>query len=159
MPNIYPPAAFSFLLEYSANKNTADAAFQEVSGISSELGSEEVREGGENRFLFQLPLPAKHSNLVLKRGLITYGSDLATWCKNTIETDFGSAFVVQDITVSLINISGVKLISWVFESAWPIKWNVSTFNSQENTLAIETIEFAYRTFTKKYITPPPVPPK
>lgn len=151
MPAIYPPAGFNFLLEFSKIKSDIDGSFQEVSGITSELGFEEIGEGGENRFKHQLPLPAKHSNLVLKRGTITHGSDLATWCQNTVESDFGVPIVTNDITVSLMNIKGDKLMTWLFTGAWPIKWSVSNFNSMENSLAIETIEFTYKFFTRKFI--------
>ena len=33
-----------------------------------ELGTEELVEGGENRFAHQLPTGLRHGNLVLKRG-------------------------------------------------------------------------------------------
>jgi len=149
----YPPVGFYFLLEYSNGNSAVDAPFQEVSGLGSELGIDEVGEGGENRYKHRLPLPAKYSNLVLKRGLVTGGSALAEWCKETTESDFGQPIKTQTITVSLLNGSGNKLMSWSFNNAWPVKWGVSDFKSQENAIVIETLEFAYSFFTKVYLTP------
>lgn len=155
MPEMYPPVGFYFKLEYSTGSNTVDAAFQEVSGLNAELGIDEVAEGGENRFKHRLPLPAKYSNLVLKRGLVTNGSALAEWCKETTESDFGQPIKTQAITVSLLDSGGNKLMSWLFNDAWPVKWGASDFKSQENAIVIETLEFAYSFFTKIYITPTP----
>ena len=63
----YPPVGFHFRVDFGiAPQGDLDGRFQEVSGLASELGSEEVVEGGENRFSHRLPGRAKFGNLVLK---------------------------------------------------------------------------------------------
>ena len=47
---------------------------------------ETVTEGGENRFVRQLPKGTKHSNLSLKRGIASMDSPLVIWCKATLES-------------------------------------------------------------------------
>jgi phage tail-like protein len=49
---------------------SVDAIFQEVSGISTEMLLNELREGGENRFGHRLSKQTKHPNLVFKRGIV-----------------------------------------------------------------------------------------
>ena len=44
----------------------------------------------------------------------------------------------------------VPLMFWSFENAYPIKWEVSGFNSQESSIVTETLEFTYERIT---ITP------
>ena len=81
----YPPVGFHFRVEFILDGTVeSDTRFQEVSGLSAELGTEEVVEGGENRFSHRLPTRAKYSNLTLKRGLLTE-SGLIDWCRNAIE--------------------------------------------------------------------------
>ena len=67
--NDYPPSAFYFKVVLSATAGMSDTSFQEGSGISSEVTTEGVSEGGENRYLHKLPKGVTHSNLELKRGI------------------------------------------------------------------------------------------
>ena len=58
----YPPVGFYFKISIGGS----EAAFQEVSGISMEMNTEENEGGGSNRFKYKVPTGVKHSNLVLK---------------------------------------------------------------------------------------------
>ena len=72
MPFYYPPSGFHFKVEFigvdGMNTDT-EQRFQEVSGLSFEVETEPLREGGENRFEYKLPKRIKYPNLILKRGL------------------------------------------------------------------------------------------
>lgn len=144
----YPPPSFYFRLSFSGISGQADAGFQEASGISTQIETEEVICGGENRFKYKLPKVIKSDNLVLKRGLVTSNSQLATWCKNTLTSDFGTTIQPKSIMISLLGNDGKPLMSWSFVNAYPVKWSVSDFKSQENAISIETLEFAYSYFKK-----------
>ncbi len=142
----YPPAGFHFQVTFDledASEN--DLRFQEVSGLSAELGSEEIQEGGENRFTHRLPTRGKYSNLILKRGLLT-DSGLIQWCRDAIENFVFNPTTVQ---VTLLNEQHEPLAeTYSFQRAWPQKWSVSDFKAQENSLVIETMELAYQYFTR-----------
>jgi len=142
----YPAVGFYFLVEFSGidDLKGSDSRFQEVSGLSSEIGVEELNEGGENRFSHRLPKPAKYSNLVLKRGLIT-DTALIKWFQNAIEN---FKFDPVTVKVSLLNESGDPLLNWNFTGAYPVKWSVSNLNAQKNEVMVDTIELAYKFFTK-----------
>jgi hypothetical protein len=62
----YPLPAFYFKV-ITGLRLGADTSFQEVRGIGSEIETEEVVEGGENRFVHRLPKAVKHPQLELKR--------------------------------------------------------------------------------------------
>jgi phage tail-like protein len=96
----YPPVAFHFKVEIGLDDlHENDVRFQEVSGLSRELGVEQVAEGGENRFEHRLPVRGKFVNLVLKRGLLTE-SGVISWIRHAIENfEFKSA----DVLVSLMD--------------------------------------------------------
>ena len=64
------PSAFCFVVCFGTDATDVDASFQEVGGIGAELEIEAVQEGGENRYVHQLPKGVKHLRLTLKRGLV-----------------------------------------------------------------------------------------
>ncbi|HEY2727542.1 MAG TPA: phage tail protein, partial [Parafilimonas sp.] len=90
MPSYYPPSCFHFKVEFNgvdgANTDT-EQRFQEVSGLSVEVETETLLEGGENRFEYKLPKRAKYPNLVLKRGLLT-NTALLNWFKSAMNAYF-----------------------------------------------------------------------
>ncbi len=144
-----PPVAFHFSVMFLGFfPPVPDMAFQEVSGLESGIDLEPLVEGGENRFVHQLPKPASRSNLQLKRGLTTAASGLVQWCKSTLEGDFADAIVPKDINVSLLNEMRIPVASWSIGNAFPVKWSVGGFDAMKNELAIETIELAYTTLKR-----------
>ncbi len=142
----YPPVGFHFKVEFIgvADGNDSDTRFQEVSGLNMELGTEEVIEGGENRFSHKLPDRAKYGNLVLKRGMLR-DSQLISWCKDAIE-NFN--FSPVEVIVMLLNENHEPLASWTFSKVWPVKWNISDFKSTDNSIVVETLELAYNYFRR-----------
>lgn len=136
------PLSFFFQLSFKGE----DAAFQEVSGISKEYKMEEVGCGGENRFKYRLPTTQSSQNLVLKRALVPKNSSLANWCAHTLDDNLANAINPQDLRVSLMKSKKEPLVTWDFFNAYPIKYMVSDLKSDENKIAIETIELAYNYF-------------
>lgn len=150
MDLLSPPVAFHFTVLFAGiAPPVPDMAFQEVSGLEHGLDTEPVVEGGENRFVHQLPKPAKRGNLKLKRGLTTYASGLVQWCKSTIEGDFTQDIVPKDLTISLLNEMRTPVAVWSVGNAYPVKWSVGTFDAMKNELAVETIELAYNALKRK----------
>jgi len=85
MANYYPPVSFHFKVEVlGLSPISNDVRFTEVSGLSVEMGTEEVPEGGENRFIQKYPTQAKYPELVLKRGLLL-NSEIVNWVRECIE--------------------------------------------------------------------------
>jgi|TARA_B110000977_G_scaffold199338_1_gene286419 phage tail-like protein len=131
---------------YNLSFKGADAAFQEVSGISKEMSIEEVVGGGENRFKYRLPTTSSSQNLVLKRAMVPASSKLIKWVADTINSGLAKKIKPKDVTVRLFNSKGKPARTWVFHNAYPVKYAVSDLKSQENQLAIESIELAYTYF-------------
>ena len=140
MSNYYPPLGFHFKVEFTNLKG--EFQFQSVSGLTVNLETEEIAEGGENRFKHKLPVKTKFPNLVLKRGLLV-DSALIKWCREAVE-DFN--ITPTDITISLLNEEHEPLMTWNVVHAYPVKWGMGDFNAEENKLVIETIELAYNYF-------------
>jgi phage tail-like protein len=145
MAAYYPPVGFHFKVEFpGVGTDDADSRFQEVSGLTAEITTEELVVGGENRFTYRLPVRAKYSNLVLKRGMLK-DSGLVGWFRNAVEA---FQFKPVDVNVYLLNEKHEVSASWVFIQAYPVKWVVSDFKASENALVIESIELAYQYFRR-----------
>ena len=140
MSHYYPPLGFHFIVEF-ANLD-GEYQFQSVTGLSMELETELIAEGGENRFRHKLPVNTRYPNLILKRG-IRVDSSLVRGCRDALEN-----FDIKptDITISLLNEEHEPLMTWNVVHAYPLKWSVSEFNAERSQVAIETIELAYNYF-------------
>ena len=138
------PVSFHFKVEFSPSSPDSDIRFQEVGGLTAEITTEELREGGLNEYAHRLPVGAKYGNLVLKRGFI-HNSEVTKWCRQAIEH---FVFSRKDVTVHLLNEEHNSLASWIFTNAYPVKWSLSDLKAQENALAIETLELAYSKFRR-----------
>jgi phage tail-like protein len=140
----YPPAGFHFrvaVLGLPANAN--DARFSEVAGLSVEMSTEEVAEGGENRFLQKYPVRAKYPELVLKRGLLV-SSPVADWVRACTE-DF--TITPRDVDVMLLNDEHEPLLTWHLVKAYPTRWSASDLNASSNAIVVETLQLFYQYFT------------
>jgi phage tail-like protein len=144
MANYYPPVGFHFLVEF-ADLGTAekDHQFQSVSGLSVDIETEEIAEGGENRFKHKLPVKTKYPNLVLKRGILV-DSDVIEWCRKAIEN---FEFKPIDLTVKLLNQDHDPLMYWKVIHAYPVKWAVEDLSALESKIVVESFELAYNYFT------------
>lgn len=144
MANNYPPVGFHFRVEVlGIPKNDQDIRFTEVTGLSVEIGTEEIAEGGENRFIHKFPTRPKYPDLVLKRGLLK-NSEVMEWIKKSVN-DF--TFSPKNIDVTLLNEEHEPLLTWHLNNAYPTKWSVSDLNASNNAVVIESLQFYYQYFT------------
>lgn len=154
MPGYYPPSCFHFKVElngFSGAGSDNEQRFQEVSGLSVEVETETLREGGENRFEYKLPKRAKYPNLVLKRGLLK-NSAFLDWFKAAMNTYFTVSvtdFKPADIIITLLDEADQPVAVWNVVQAYPLKWSMSDLKSNENAVVIETMELAYQYFERK----------
>jgi len=145
MAKYYPPAGFHFRVVFSGiGDSDVDSRFQSVSGLSMELETESVKEGGENRYEHVLPVRSKFPLLVLKRGLVSNSDLLKKWCNDAFQS-----LIIKpvDLTVSLLNEEHEPLMTWNIRHAWPKKWSLSDLDAEKNELAIESFELQYHYFT------------
>ncbi|MEJ1968732.1 MAG: phage tail protein [Rhizomicrobium sp.] len=150
----YPPPGFHFTLTVLGSATAlslltgTDAAFQEISGIQATKQSEEVVEGGENRFVHRLPKQTKYSNLVLKRGAVVGDSFLVEWAGLTVGASLCIPVVTQNILVTLLGESGIPLIAWAFVNAYPVKTDIAGLNAMDNKILIESLELSYNYYER-----------
>ncbi|MGC1528108.1 MAG: phage tail protein [Phormidesmis sp.] len=152
----YPPVSFFFDVAFTGadfSRDVVETRFQSVTGLSTDMQTETVKEGGENRFEHILPIRTKSNPLVLKRGLVT-DSKMVKWCMDAL---VNFEFQPVDMLVRLLHVNRPNdrapadgpspLMSWNVVNAWPKKWSVSDFNAEQNAIAIETLELNYSYFS------------
>jgi phage tail-like protein len=118
--------------------NPLDIRFRKVSGLSAEVETESVSEGGQNLYTQKLPKAVRYNNLVLERGMVI-GSPL--------NLEFNAAmslfkFATSNVLVTLLGESRAPLAAWLFMKAYPVKWSTSDLTA-EPALVIDTLELAY----------------
>jgi phage tail-like protein len=149
----YPPVSYYF--EASIGKFTGvDCLFSEISGIEMELeNGTELKEGGNNSYVYTLPGRTKYSDLVLKRGIVPKSSALFSWCQKTIAGNYTQKIETKDVIVKLLDENGTSLMTWNFKNAYPKKMAISNLNARatgDNAIMIETITLAYSEFERQY---------
>jgi phage tail-like protein len=118
--------------------NPVDIRFQKVSGLSAEVETEPLSEGGQNLYTQKLPTGIKYGNLVLERGMVI-GSPLNLEFNATMSL---FKFATSNVLVTLLSESKLPLAAWLFIKAYPVKWSTSDL-SAEPGLVIDTMELAY----------------
>ncbi len=150
MTDYYPPASFHFRVEFlDIDTVDNDVLFQSVSGLSASIETENVKEGGENRFTHVLPVRSQYSDLVLKRGVLK-DSGIIQWCRDALE---GFLFQPTTVLVHLLNDEHEPLVTWNLVHAWPKKWSAADLDAEKNSVLIETLELSYNFFTVNHSAP------
>ncbi|MUG97760.1 phage tail protein [Scytonema sp. UIC 10036] len=155
MIRTYPPVSFFFEVVFQGenlDKEVVETRFQSVTGLSVDMQTETLKEGGENRFEHILPVRTKYEPLVLKRGLVT-DSKMVKWCMDAI---LNFDIRPMNLLVRLLHVKRddpnqppeaiAPLMTWKVINAWPKKWSVSEFNAEQNAIAIESVELNYSYF-------------
>lgn len=115
--------------------------FSEVSGIQAEVDVLEIQEGGQNSFVHKLPGRVKHGNLTLRRGLAT--QDLWDWFAELLEGRVRR----RTVAVELLPETGdVPSKRWIYESAFPCRWNGPDLKADQSAVAIESVELCHHGF-------------
>lgn len=143
MAAYYPPVAFHFKVEFVGLSSDADTRFSDVGGLAAEMGTEEVAEGGENRYVQKYPTRAKYPELVLKRGLLKQ-TGLADWIRRCL---LEYRIEPMSVDIHLLNDAHAPLMTWHVIGAYPTKWSVSDFNAAGNAIVVESLQLAYQYFT------------
>lgn len=145
----YAPVGFHFRVEFFLNGLVQqDSNFQEVSGLSVTVETEDYIEGGENRFTYSLPTKSSFSELELKRGMLKK-SGIIKWVQDAL---LKFEYQPADLLVTLLNEKHEPLTVWKIIHAFPIEWTISPFNAMESSLVIESIKLKYQYFEMRNVS-------
>lgn len=131
---------FSVLfLAGGSSPNPLDLRFQKVSGLSAEVSTTSVTEGGQNLYAQPLPDRVSHGNLVLQRGMVI-NSPLNAEFKDALSF---FKFATSNVLITLLQGEGVPVAAWMCLKAFPVKWSVSDLDADQKSVVIDTLELAY----------------
>ncbi len=140
-----PPVGFHFAVVFFIGgvvPNPLDIRFKKVSGLSTEIETETIREGGENLSEHRLPKNIKYGNLSLERGMVI-GSPLNIEFNVAMTT---MKFAPGNVMVTLLNDQSIPIAGWLFIKSYPVKWAVSDLDAEQNGIVVDTMELAYTRF-------------
>lgn len=126
-------AAFRFVVEVDNQKL---AAFTECTLPIIEWETEQVKEGGINTFVHQLPGHRKSAQISLRNGVGK--SELLDWYLETMSGTFSR----KPVTVTLLDAGMEPIMVWRIDDAFPIKWTGPQLKTDSNTIAIQTLDLA-----------------
>ena len=143
------PVVFYFELEFDSFSHIDDQAFMEVSGLSVEMQTEEIEEGGANCYKHHVPKEYKYSQLTCKRALVPNSDgSLSAWVDNILNSNSSVEIMPTDANLRLKNAAGDPLACWRLQGLFPVKWSISDFNALKNELVMETFVFSYKRLTR-----------
>jgi phage tail-like protein len=111
-------------------------SFAECTGLSAEYEIMEYQPGGAPTPV-KLRGAIKYPNIVLKRG-VTSEDALIKWfykAQNPSQR--------PDLTISLVGPDTKVIQTWVFNGAFPLKWQGPSLNAHSNNAATESLEISH----------------
>ena len=120
----------------------ASAAFQSVTGLSTETTPIEYRHGNSPSFYpIKMPGLGKVGNVTLRKGIFVNDTKFWRWYDeikmNTINR--------RNVTINLLDETGTPKMTWTLNNAWPTKVTGADLQSDGNEVAIESLDIAYET--------------
>lgn len=119
-----------------------EALFKECSGLQIATATDQIKEGGLNGYVHNLPTRSTQSNVTLKRGMIV-SDDIYNWysevLRNTIKRKTVTIYVYSNSGLA----EGKPLVTWTLLNALPVKYIAPSFKADESVVAVDSIEFIY----------------
>jgi len=124
-------ASFRFVVDIDGQRQ---AAFTECTLPSIEVEIEELREGGLNSYVHQLPGRRKAAKVTLKNGIGK--NELLDWYIRSLSEPVDR----KQFTITLLDLQRNPVLTWTMENAYPVRWNGPNLKSDNNAIAIQSLE-------------------
>jgi phage tail-like protein len=116
-------------------------AFVSCEGLSFEVAIEAREEGGNNRFVHQLPGRIKYSNVKFTRPINAYSAAVARWFAS-----MSSQIRRTQAEICAVSMDGKVITRWGLTGVIPVRWSGPTLSADSPQLAKETLEIAHHGF-------------
>ena len=124
--------SFRFVVSFDGE---AVGAFTECALPSVEWETEEIKEGGLNAYVHQLPGRRKATKVTLKNG-VGVSKTVDDWFLDILNGDISR----RKISISLLDLSHESMMTWDLENAYPTKLMGPSLKAEDNTIAIQELE-------------------
>jgi len=120
-----------------------DYRFQSASGLSYQLETRDVREGGQIGNPHKLFEKVTFPELVLSRGMVLAASPVTANFHVAMQSLQSLKLTILVTMLHIVEKVDVPVRAWLLTGALPSHWEVATLDAQANTLAVETLSFSY----------------
>ena len=115
--------------------------FTSCEGLGCEIVLEQREEGGNNDFVYQLPVRFKYTNIKLTRPLDKDTENVANW----FATMRGSLTRTTG-HITALTPDKTPMVTWHLDGVIPVRWQGPSFNAESAKMATETLELAHHGF-------------
>ena len=123
------------------------ATFRKCAGLKTETEVFEYQEGGDNETTLKLMGPTKASNIVLTKGYVSDPA-LFTW-RDEIASSGTNPIKRRNISVVALGFDGKTEVGrWNCTKVWPVRWEMTDFDSSTGEAACEILELAVEKISK-----------
>lgn len=141
-----PPVSFYFQVQFHGEPKISGVRFQEVSGLRQERRMD-PGEAEDFQNLSHTHMKLSHENIVLKRALDPLDEELSEWIRECMASS--GKIKPRNLVIFLMDMNCQAVACWFCMKAYPVKWEVSSFNAMKSQLAIETVEMAFDMLERK----------
>ncbi|MBP2324833.1 phage tail-like protein [Kibdelosporangium banguiense] len=113
-------------------------AFHTCSGLGAEVEVEQVVEGGNNGFAWQLPSRITWSNITLTRPVTEDTTRVADWLARTV-----NRVDRKDGEIVALRPDLSPIARWQVQGIVPVRWQGPSFDPASSQPAVETLEVAH----------------
>ncbi|RKH77979.1 phage tail protein [Corallococcus sp. AB045] len=148
---IAPFTAFAFAVEIDirdVSQKACSAAFSECDGLEMTMDVKTIREGGNNGRQIRLTGPLGFGQLTLKRGM-TASFDLWDWFEAVQLRPRLRANA--EVVVFAPGPGQVERARFILSRCLPVKLKAPALNARDGAVAIEELQLAYESLTRKRI--------
>ena len=136
----YPLAGSHFQVQWGGSK----IGFLTVSGLKISHQIAEYRHGASPEYSHtKMPIAAKYSDIVLKRGLFAGDNEFYDWLRTTRLTTVER----RDIVISLLNETHEPVVSWLVKNAFPKEISYGDLDAMNASFAIEELVITHEGLT------------
>jgi phage tail-like protein len=115
--------------------------FISCEGLSLEVQTEDREEGGNNGFVWKLPVRLKYSNVKFTRPVGPGSAEIAKWF-----ADMGTTVKRTTAEITALTTQGKPLVTWKLDGVVPVRWQGPSFSAESPKVATETLEIAHHGF-------------
>jgi phage tail-like protein len=140
MPDVNADPAIGWLFQVTVDGHEL-GVFTSVDGLGVEVVLEQREEGGNNDFVYQLPVRLKYSNIKLSRPIDDQSKDVAKWFAG-----MSGKVERSSAEITALSADGKSVTSWKLKGVIPVRWTGPSLAADSTKVATETIELAHHGF-------------
>lgn len=143
IPNQNPYGSFGFRVNLKDAEGHELGCFQEASGLSIQVGVEDMAEGGLNSTTHKVITGTSYANIVLKRGLCS--ADMYGIIEKVVNAKGNITRI--DGSIDLLDDAGNPIKTFSFVRGIPVKWDGPSLSVMSDAIATESLEIAHEGLT------------